>query len=1006
MIVFFGKDGEVKEIVSSYTLGNGDTAFRKTEGNSGSNFIYCYYDGRDDSSVTTDNAHITFADSYGNEIGVADIAPVAVLDTEIKFDKSRKLRFFEYEKTYHFAKFEISDDVLANDGSYTATSRLVIDGAIYANGLITFNVAKSAVLKESFITQSQYDYIVKNMTGKISVDEANKKFVPINALSASLMTQVLNRGKEVAIIYRNPSVGKFRYLRVNDVGYIVYDYLKKENFALINSSQIGDGLAKTDFSTTMPDAYDNFKFSIDWTKVASVASFDKLNKVMPTDIAYLNGFTLVHDSEEITGQENKIKLGDGLTYDDVTHTIKAVSSEALNAHMADYDNPHKVTKAQVGLENVANKPMDSTPTEGSTNYVTSSGVKSYVDNALSGISAGIEYRKVDSLPIASKETLGAIYLVKDTHTDSDDSYDEYITISNDDGTYSWEKIGNTDIDLSDYYTKEQVDELIANDPTIATAEANFSTSATSVTNFVVGKTKILLLKISNNSNYVSLTIETSSTTSTTFSGYEIRGRNAYVSFVYKKVVIQNSTPTEGEFDQTTYRIDTPPKGITYDDGIKLSYSTQDPTPKFDDTFNVASDGTISANTEDVEFNEMELNPSGDATQELSKLSLDGIIYSLGGSGGTEVVANPGGTPSQKLTTIKIDGVDYQLDGGTKVEANPSGSATDTLEKVTIGTTTYAIPQQPTDYVPNTRKINNKALTADITLKGSDIGVGASADSKGNLNSVTIDGTIYPVAPSSGAQLNVENSWTAKQSFTEVAIGGEDVKEYEYTEVTIGDGLSLSDDGTLSADVTLNAFNVLKADVNSMKTGKQDTLGNGDVKSDMIATNAITEDKLSVDIANKVKRAYQIPTTTPTILDLCGVDSTGAQVNVELGDGVSYDPTTHKISATGGGGGKLYYHSLLFSVIPDAKNKLYCLGNVISKTSTSFNSGDLQNLTFMCTAYGKTADLASIGGTGLYMGINDGIITIRTINMDEGGFMYFTFTIGSAIFDITDTVTPL
>lgn len=57
------------------------------------------------------------------------------------------------------------------------------------------------------------------------------------------------------------------------------------------------------------------------------------------------------------------------------------ASEDLSAHKADYTNPHKVTKDQVGLGNVVNKGMDSTPTSGSTNYVTSGGVYDAVDDA-------------------------------------------------------------------------------------------------------------------------------------------------------------------------------------------------------------------------------------------------------------------------------------------------------------------------------------------------------------------------------------------------------------------------------------------------------------------------------------------------------------------------------------------------------------------------------------------------------------------------------------------------
>lgn len=68
--------------------------------------------------------------------------------------------------------------------------------------------------------------------------------------------------------------------------------------------------------------------------------------------------------------------------------------------------------------------------------------------------AGLTYEVVQTLPVASSSTKGKIYLVPDNHG-SQDIYDEYMTIqggTSSDPTYSWEKIGNTDIDLSNYVT--------------------------------------------------------------------------------------------------------------------------------------------------------------------------------------------------------------------------------------------------------------------------------------------------------------------------------------------------------------------------------------------------------------------------------------------------------------------------------------------------------------------------------------------------------------------------
>lgn len=60
------------------------------------------------------------------------------------------------------------------------------------------------------------------------------------------------------------------------------------------------------------------------------------------------------------------------------------------------------------------------------------------------------------LPEASADTMYKIYLIKDDHTDSGDTFDEYITVEPTSGTYQWEKIGNTDLDLTPYAKTDDV----------------------------------------------------------------------------------------------------------------------------------------------------------------------------------------------------------------------------------------------------------------------------------------------------------------------------------------------------------------------------------------------------------------------------------------------------------------------------------------------------------------------------------------------------------------------
>lgn len=81
------------------------------------------------------------------------------------------------------------------------------------------------------------------------------------------------------------------------------------------------------------------------------------------------------------------------------------------------------------------------------------------DGTIHAVVGGLEIIVVATLPTASAETMGKIYLVPSSDAKTQNVKDEYITWL--DGTvYKWEKIGSTQIDLSDYYTKSQIDALI------------------------------------------------------------------------------------------------------------------------------------------------------------------------------------------------------------------------------------------------------------------------------------------------------------------------------------------------------------------------------------------------------------------------------------------------------------------------------------------------------------------------------------------------------------------
>ena len=125
------------------------------------------------------------------------------------------------------------------------------------------------------------------------------------------------------------------------------------------------------------------------------------------------------------------------------------------------------------------------------------------------------------------------------------------------------------------------------------------------------------------------------------------------------------------------------------------------------------------------------------------------------------------------------------------------------------------------------------------------------------------------------------------------------------------------------------------------------------------TNTLALDSTTLNVIN---RAYLRPVTKPSVLDICAQDNTGGQVNVELGDGLSYDPATKKINATGGGssgGTQLYKHIIELNftgsggsldyvrVISTSNSIITNISNIFSESTISVYIS-VDNVEYVCT----------------------------------------------------------
>ena len=99
--------------------------------------------------------------------------------------------------------------------------------------------------------------------------------------------------------------------------------------------------------------------------------------------------------------------------------------------------------------------VDNVVTESSNNAASSAAVYKYVADKLKDI-GGISFKMVDSLPETGDGKY--IYLLPKTEAETQNSYDEYIWYNS-----AWEKIGTTDIDLTDYVKSTDLHEITADE---------------------------------------------------------------------------------------------------------------------------------------------------------------------------------------------------------------------------------------------------------------------------------------------------------------------------------------------------------------------------------------------------------------------------------------------------------------------------------------------------------------------------------------------------------------
>lgn len=140
---------------------------------------------------------------------------------------------------------------------------------------------------------------------------------------------------------------------------------------------------------------------------------------------------------------NKTVVNNTLTSTSTTEALSAAQGKELKQQIDDTNEGFGIWAS--GITNMI--PTNNNQLTNGAGYQTESQVTSLIGSAIADIQ-GISYEIVTSLPSTGKA--GVIYL-KSNSGSNPNSYDEYIYVNN-----KFEKIGTTDVDLTDYALKSQI----------------------------------------------------------------------------------------------------------------------------------------------------------------------------------------------------------------------------------------------------------------------------------------------------------------------------------------------------------------------------------------------------------------------------------------------------------------------------------------------------------------------------------------------------------------------
>ena len=386
-----------------------------------------------------------------------------------------------------------------------------------------------------------------------------------------------------------------------------------------------------------------------------------------------------------------------------------------------------------------------------TNYYTKSNTytKTEVDNLIATI-VTLNILVVQSLPTSSISTT-TIYLVPKATSETNNTYDEYI---NTDGTtQGWEKIGDTSVDLSNYYTKSQADALLLNKVDKVSGKG---LSANDFTTTLKNK----LNGIEANANNYSLPTSSSSV----LGGIKI-GSNLSID---SDGVVSATNTTYSDVTTTTHGL------MTASDKVKLNGIESNAN-----NYSLPIAGSSTLGGVKVGTN-LSINSSGvlsatDTTYSNATTSVSGLMSASDKTklNGIESEANKYVLPT--ATSSELGGI--KVGSNLSIDANGVVSATNTtysdatttthglmsstdktkLDGIATGANKYTLPKATASALGGIKIGTNLSIDSNGVVSATDTKYSNATTSTDGLMSKTDKVKLNGIA--TGAEVNVQANWT-------------------------------------------------------------------------------------------------------------------------------------------------------------------------------------------------------------------------------------------------------